>query len=195
MPECSGVDLGRLFDLTERRIQQLVTAGSIIRLSRGKYDLWPSIRGYTEYLKGLAVADEKLLTKENLKLKEIQRKKLESELIDAKEMESELIKKFSAIRNRARSIGPKSAQQIYDIKIGKKKKREVLIEIENLLTIEIDDALSELALPGENREKVKPKKQIRVIKKVIKKKKAAKKVVKKKKVVRKAIKKKKAKGK
>ena len=182
MPECAGADLGKLFDVSERRIQQLTTGGVIIRVARGKYDLWPSVRGYIQYLKDLAVADEKLLTKENLKLKEIQRKKLESELIDAKEMESELIKKFSAIRNRARSIGPKSAQQIYDIKIGKKKKREVLIEIENLLTIEVDDALSELALPGEDKEKIKPKKQVRVIKKAIKKKKVVKKVIKKKKV-------------
>ena len=42
--------LAKLFNLTEVRVQQLAKLGVVVRNERGKYDLWPSIRGYVRYL-------------------------------------------------------------------------------------------------------------------------------------------------
>jgi phage terminase Nu1 subunit (DNA packaging protein) len=42
--------LARLFNLTERRIQQLAKDGVIVRGERGKYDFIASVRGYIGYL-------------------------------------------------------------------------------------------------------------------------------------------------
>jgi phage terminase Nu1 subunit (DNA packaging protein) len=49
----TSVDVGtlaKLFDLTAVRIQQLAADGIVVKSSRGKYDLWKSIRGYVQYL-------------------------------------------------------------------------------------------------------------------------------------------------
>lgn len=42
--------LAKLFNLTSVRIHQLVADGVVIRVARGKYDLWQSIRNYIKYL-------------------------------------------------------------------------------------------------------------------------------------------------
>jgi phage terminase Nu1 subunit (DNA packaging protein) len=42
--------LAKLFNLTAVRVQQLVSDGVVIRVARGKYDLWQSIRNYIKYL-------------------------------------------------------------------------------------------------------------------------------------------------
>lgn len=42
--------LAKLFNLTSVRIHQLVSDGVVIRVARGKYDLWQSIRNYIKYL-------------------------------------------------------------------------------------------------------------------------------------------------
>jgi phage terminase Nu1 subunit (DNA packaging protein) len=42
--------LAKLFNLTAVRIQQLSADGVVIRVARGKYDLWQSIRNYIKYL-------------------------------------------------------------------------------------------------------------------------------------------------
>jgi phage terminase Nu1 subunit (DNA packaging protein) len=39
--------------LTERRVQQLVKEGVVIKLARGRYDLLKSVRGYIRYLNSL----------------------------------------------------------------------------------------------------------------------------------------------
>ncbi len=42
--------LAKLFNLTSVRIHQLVSDGVVIRVARGKYDLWQSIRNYIKFL-------------------------------------------------------------------------------------------------------------------------------------------------
>lgn len=42
--------LAKLFNLTAVRIHQLTADGVVIRVARGKYDLWQSIRNYIKYL-------------------------------------------------------------------------------------------------------------------------------------------------
>ena len=43
--------IAKLFDLTERRVQQLTKEGIIPKSSKGKYELVPSVKGYINYLK------------------------------------------------------------------------------------------------------------------------------------------------
>lgn len=42
--------LAKLFNLTAVRIHQLTADGVVIRVARGKYDLWQSIRNYIKFL-------------------------------------------------------------------------------------------------------------------------------------------------
>lgn len=42
--------LSKLFNLTAVRVQQLAADGVVIRVARGKYDLWQSIRNYIKFL-------------------------------------------------------------------------------------------------------------------------------------------------
>lgn len=46
--------LAKRLGITEKRIQQLVTLGVVIRGERGRYDLWGSVRGYVSYLQDRA---------------------------------------------------------------------------------------------------------------------------------------------
>ena len=43
-------DLAKLLNLTETRIQQLSKEGVIIKVARGRYDQWQSIKNYIAYL-------------------------------------------------------------------------------------------------------------------------------------------------
>jgi phage terminase Nu1 subunit (DNA packaging protein) len=48
-----SVDVGtlaKLFSLTEVRIQQLAKDNVIAKTGRGRYELWPSIKGYIKFL-------------------------------------------------------------------------------------------------------------------------------------------------
>lgn len=42
--------LAKLFNLTAVRVHQLAADGVVIRVARGKYDLWQSIRNYIKFL-------------------------------------------------------------------------------------------------------------------------------------------------
>ena len=47
--------LAKLLNLTEVRIQQLAKDGIIVKETRGRYDLWGSIKGYVKYLQDRAI--------------------------------------------------------------------------------------------------------------------------------------------
>jgi phage terminase Nu1 subunit (DNA packaging protein) len=47
--------LAKLLNLTEVRIQQLAKDGIIVKETRGRYDLWASIKGYVKYLQDRAI--------------------------------------------------------------------------------------------------------------------------------------------
>ena len=145
MPECQGSFLAKLFDLTERRIQQLALEGKMVKLSRGKYDLWPSVKGYATFLKEQTKAEEKKLVKENRRIKEIKRQELEKEVVNAKDLERELTTLFTTIKTRIRAIAPKVALEIAHLKMAKKKQREVTAEVQEIIKKEADEALQELS--------------------------------------------------
>jgi len=145
MPDCSAKFLAKLFSLTERRIQQLALSGDMVKLSRGKYDLWPSIKGYTDFLRKQAVTEEKKLIAENRRIKELVRMQKEGELVNAKELQRELMTLFTTIKTRIRATAPKCAQEIAHLKVSKMKNKELIAAIQSILKKEHDDALQELS--------------------------------------------------
>lgn len=54
MPAYPASSIAKLFDLTERRIQQLAQEKIIPKSIKGKYELVPSVQGYIKYLKANA---------------------------------------------------------------------------------------------------------------------------------------------
>ncbi len=82
-----SVDVGtlaRLFSLTAVRIQQLATDGVVVKSSRGKYDLWQSIRGYIKYLQERRVNqwDAKDEAQTDIKREQLRRTKEEADKLE-----------------------------------------------------------------------------------------------------------------
>lgn len=79
--------IAKLFNLTERRVQQLAKDGIIPKAERGKYDLVGCVRGYIKYLQDLAFGREVAsfdTHKESARLKKAQ--------ADHKQFQVEIIK-------------------------------------------------------------------------------------------------------
>lgn len=53
-PTVTAGTLADLFNLTERRIQQLANEKVVVKADRGKYDLIGSVKGYVRFLQDLA---------------------------------------------------------------------------------------------------------------------------------------------
>ncbi len=104
-----------LLNLTERRVQQLVDEGIIIRPERGRYDLVRSVRGYVEWLQTRAVkgdaeaADDvekaklRKLTAE-AELAEQKSAQIKGELVAASDVEREWASIFRQLRSSILAI-------------------------------------------------------------------------------------------
>lgn len=75
--------LAKLFNLTDRRVQQLARDNVIPKATRGKYPLAPSIRGYVRYLQERAFSKE--LGTTDLHTEQVRLKRAQA---DAKEIEA-----------------------------------------------------------------------------------------------------------
>ena len=152
--------IAKLFNLTERRVQQLAKEGIIPKAERGKYELIGAVQGYVKYLQDRAVgqheaaptdlnAEKVRLTKAQADEKELQVKVLRGELLPAElviEMGAALVAaaraKVLAIHSKCRSRFPSIEQDVAD-------------EIETLSR----EALSELGndgLPADLRRRIAP---------------------------------------
>ena len=94
-PSCSASTLAKLFNLSERRVQQLAKDGIIPKSERGQYELIGAVRSYVRYLQDRALgrvdgnyqdnSDIKLERKRLIKAQadktEIENKKLRQELV------------------------------------------------------------------------------------------------------------------
>lgn len=86
-PNYNASFYSRLFNITERRIQQLVTEGVIPRAARGKYPLIGTIRGYVTYLQERTLGDGVVridYQQEKAGLLQAQREKAQLELAELK---------------------------------------------------------------------------------------------------------------
>lgn len=152
MADYSVKTIAEVLLLDPRRVQQLSKEGIFPRKSRGQYDLIECVHGYIRFLRDQTrgrdperVAEEKKITIENRKMKEMERGKQEKTLVSSADMERELAKLFTDVKTRIRSIAPKCAQGIAALKSTKKNDREIIADIQEILRKEHDDALTELS--------------------------------------------------
>jgi len=139
--------LAKLFNLTERRVQQLAKDEIIPRASRGNYDLIGCVRAYIEFLQSaVAGTHEQSIDshKENARHKKLQADKLQLEidehkgkLIDMDAVIESTSKMVLAFRAKLLSIPTKGAPRLK----GCSTLPQIRSELEDL----IHDALTELS--------------------------------------------------
>lgn len=145
MATCNVKFLGKLFNLSTRRVEQLTTMGHVIKTGRGQYDLLPSIKGYIQYLKELAKASEHGLTEENRKIKELKRMEMQGKLIDADDLRLELSRLIVDVKTKLQAVRYKCSQEIAHIIITGKTEANIRLKIDEILKTEHDAALVELS--------------------------------------------------
>ncbi len=138
--------IAKLFDLTERRVQQLAAEGVIPRANKGKYELVASVQNYIKYLRERSVGKDSPTNdthNERQRLLKIQANKLEFEMaVMSKDfLPKEYVKNsFFNIVTRCRSVllamPSKLAQEVIGL-------REPL-EAEKIIKGVVYEALDEL---------------------------------------------------
>ncbi len=147
MPLYPASTIAKLFNLTERRVQQLAKEGVIPKAERGKYDLVGATRGYIKYLQDRALGQhaaptdlqaEKLrLTAATADEKELQVAQLRGDLIPAHVVSNLWGDMVGAMRARLLALPPRLA--------SKAIAATGLREIEDFARTEVYAALTELA--------------------------------------------------
>jgi hypothetical protein len=157
--------LGKLLDLSDREIQNLAKDGVIPPSINGKYHVFDSARGYIRKLRDAAAGRAKSTDREDLEMRKL-KAETEQEEISARKMKGE-VAELEAIRRewenllvsfktRCRLIPRKSARRAVDLFLNAYSahlqeetpdnlQQGVVIEVENVLGIEIDEALVELS--------------------------------------------------
>lgn len=143
----TAIELGKLFDVSDRHIRDLVAEGYVVRTERGKYMLVESIKGYIRYLeeKNNAPADlkeEKLKEeitriKKDTELKKLKIMELKNNLHSADVVREVMTSMLTNMKGKLLSISNKLAPQIIGM--------ENLGEIQDTIHTEILESLSELS--------------------------------------------------
>jgi len=139
--------LAELFDLLERRIQQLAAEGIIPRTKTGQYDFLGAVRGYVGYLRKRGLdpdpveadlyAQRARLTKEQADKAEMDNRKTKSELVPVTEAAKLLEKVVLALRSRILALPIKAAPHVHGCRS--------IAETKDALELSLHDALNELA--------------------------------------------------
>jgi phage terminase Nu1 subunit (DNA packaging protein) len=138
--------IAKLFDLTERRVQQLASEGVIPKSIKGKYELVPSVQNYIKYLRERSVSKDSPTNEthnERQRLLKIQANKLEFEVaIMSKDfLPKELVKNsFFNIVARCRSVLLTMPSKLAQEVIGLKEP----LEAEKIIKGSVYEALDEL---------------------------------------------------
>ena len=140
--------IAALFDLTERRVQQLAAEGVIPRNSHGRYEIGLAVRGYVKYLRERAIkgdpagADDvghsraKLLTA-RARMATLEADQFEGQLLKRTDVEKAWSAIISNIRTRLLSIPQSTAPAIvYLASAG---------QVAALLTTAVTEALDDIA--------------------------------------------------
>lgn len=148
-PTVSLATLAKLFNLSERRIQQLARDGIIPKPERnGRYDLIGCVQGYVKYLQERAVGrtdiepqdtyiERARLLKAQADKTELEVKAMNGELIAADEVESLWSGLVASFRSRLLALPVRCAHKVMSLKTYQ--------EIESTLRAHVFEALSELA--------------------------------------------------
>jgi phage terminase Nu1 subunit (DNA packaging protein) len=142
--------LSKLFNLTAVRVQQLAKDGVVTKAERGRYDLWPSIRGYIKFLQERKVnqwdsgddagdwqKERARLTRAKADMAEMQAAILKGTVHEAKAVESVWTDHLLACRAKLLSMPKKLAPRVHGV--------EKLTSIETEIDAAITEALNELA--------------------------------------------------
>jgi len=142
--------LANLFNLTTVWVQRLAKEGVITKTERGRYDLWPSIRGYVKHLqerrvnqwdngedKGDWNAERTRLTRAKADMAEMQTAILKGTVHEAKAVEAVWTDHLLACRAKLLSLPKKYAPRVHTL--------ERLASVEAELETGVMEALNELA--------------------------------------------------
>ena len=140
--------IAKLFNLTERRVQQLASEGVIPKPERGKYDLVASVRGYIAYLQERAFGKEIIhvdahqerarLLKAQADKTELEVKTIKGELMSQDQIAEQWSGFVMATRSRLLSLPTRGAH----LAMGLKEFHEIKGGLEEL----VREALNEIAL-------------------------------------------------
>jgi phage terminase Nu1 subunit (DNA packaging protein) len=161
-PTVSLATLAKLFNLTERRIQQLARDGIIPKPEKsGRYDLIGCVQGYVKYLQDRASGRTEIepqdtyierarLLKAQADKTELEVKAMNGELIAADEVESLWSGLVASFRARLLALPVRCAHKVMSLKTYQ--------EIESVLRAHVFEALSELSRydPAESESTVEP---------------------------------------
>jgi phage terminase Nu1 subunit (DNA packaging protein) len=148
-PTASLATLAKLFNLTERRIQQLARDGIIPKPERnGRYDLVGCVQGYIKYLQDRSAGRTEIepqdtyierarLLKAQADKTELEVKAMNGELIAADEVESLWSGLVASFRSRLLALPVRCAHKVLSLK--------TYPEIESTLRAHVFEALSELS--------------------------------------------------
>ena len=139
--------IAKLFDLTERRVQQLASEGVIPKSIKGKYELVPTVKGYINYLRERSIGKDqapsdastariRLLTLQANKL-EIENAILNKQFLSVEDVKNTWFSMIARCRAILLAMPSKLANQV----IGLNEAREA----EELIKASVYEALEELA--------------------------------------------------
>ncbi|MEQ1788823.1 MAG: hypothetical protein ABL857_00115 [Rickettsiales bacterium] len=147
-PSVPVAALARLFNLTERRVQQLAHDGIIPKASKGRYDLIPAVQGYVKYLQNRSSGrgdiepqdtyiERARLLRAQADKTELEVKSMNGELIPAEQVEHLWSGLVAAFRSRMLALPVRCAQMVMSFKN--------YTEIESCLRAQVYEALNELS--------------------------------------------------
>ena len=144
--------IAKLFNLTERRVQQLAKDGIIPKSNKGKYELVSCVQGYIHYLQERAMGKDSApqdtyterarLLKAQADKTELEVGTLKGNLLQIDQVESSWANMVTSCKSRLLTIPSKSAHQIALLTKPQ--------EIERFLKHSIYEALEELGQESDN---------------------------------------------
>lgn len=147
-PRVPVTTLARLFNLTERRVQQLARDGVIPKPEKGRYDLIACVQAYIKYLQDRATgrgdiepqdtyAERARLLKAQADKTELEVKAMTGEVLPAEQVELLWSGLVASFRARLLALPVRCAQLVMSLK--------AYAEIEACLRAQVYEALNELS--------------------------------------------------
>ena len=136
--------MAKLFNLDERRIQQLAKEGVVIKIDHGIYDLWLSVGNYIKYLqerqgKSSAIFDKEKerLLRARADIAEMDRDSRKGQLLESKLVQKVLIEIHSSFKAKILALPNKTAPKVEGV--------SRLVDIQKIITDEVHECLKEIA--------------------------------------------------
>ncbi len=133
MTECNGKFLADIFNITQRRVQQLAAEGVVIKIGWNAYDLWESVKGYIRFLKDLEKTEQNKLVGANRRIKDIALQQLEGGLVEKDMVKKEAFDTGRKVRDAMLNIPDRLSPLLTTVKSERKIRKMLTTEIKNAL--------------------------------------------------------------